>query len=89
MSEAKRRCTLREFRRWQAYDQIEPFGEVRADLRIAILATVVAAGFGSKSAKPSDFMPRLNAEPKPKQSVSQMASMFRRYAEAHNKANKR
>ena len=43
-----------------AYEQIEPFGETRADLRMAILAATtvnVHKGKKGKSAKPKDFMP--------------------------------
>jgi hypothetical protein len=49
-----------KFRRWMAYYQIEPWGEERADLRSAIVASTVAnamAGRRSKKFKPKDFMP--------------------------------
>lgn len=51
----------RELSEWMAYEQIEPFGEQRADLRAAIIAATVANALrGRKSRrrwKPADFMP--------------------------------
>lgn len=47
----------RELSEWMAYYELEPFGEGRADLRAGTVAAVVARSAGSKSAKPSDFMP--------------------------------
>lgn len=43
-----------------AYDRIDPFGETRADLRMAVLAAVGVNTHKSKkgkNAKPKDFMP--------------------------------
>lgn len=79
---------MREFREWQAYDRIEPFGEERADLRMAILATVAAQVGGAKNARPADFLPRFEPAKK-KQTPEEMARLFRHFANAHNAANKR
>lgn len=49
----------REFSRWQAFYNIEPFGDWRADLRIARLAALTANIHRSQNAdtsKTSDFM---------------------------------
>lgn len=46
-----------EFRKWLAMSHLDPFGEERADLRIAILTSVVANLAGAKS-QPRDWMPR-------------------------------
>ena len=46
-----------EFAEWQAYAQIEPFGEVRADLRNAMLASLVAGALGVRDFDPWSFMP--------------------------------
>lgn len=46
---------------WQAYSSIEPFGEERADLRMGILASLIAnvnRKKGSKAYKPEQFMPK-------------------------------
>lgn len=45
---------------WMAYFRVEPFGEDRKDLRMGILASVIANSNRGKSQrpfKPSDFMP--------------------------------
>lgn len=46
-------------RLWQAYEQLEPFGEERADLRIAQLCALVAnrtRAKGERAFKVQDFM---------------------------------
>jgi hypothetical protein len=51
-----------EFAEWIAYSQLSPFGDGRADLRMAILAaTMVNMWKGKdddKAATPDDFMPQ-------------------------------
>lgn len=47
------------------FAQLEPFGERRADLRAAIVATTVANANRGKNQRPfkvEDFMPRLDAD---------------------------
>lgn len=49
----------RLFNEWLAYYRVEPFGEERADLRIAQLTAVTANAHRKKSAKPfkiQDFL---------------------------------
>jgi hypothetical protein len=61
------RTTIREREEWAAYFALEPFGEERADLRSAIVASTVAnANRGRKTPafKASDFMPKFT-RPKP------------------------
>lgn len=56
-----RRMPYRILREWQEYAILEPFGEERADLRAAIVATVIANVFRGKKQRPfklSDFMPK-------------------------------
>ncbi len=58
----------RELDDWMAFAQIEPFGEARADLRMGILASVIAnanRAKGGKTFEPSDFIPVFDAEPEP------------------------
>lgn len=59
MAQCQKEISSYEYTEWLAYYQIEPFGEERADLRSAILCTLVASVFASKGYKPkvSDFMP--------------------------------
>tara|TARA_R100001530_G_C4285455_1_gene146696 strand:+ start:201 stop:401 length:201 start_codon:yes stop_codon:yes gene_type:complete len=45
-----------------AYDKIETFGQLRDDLRCAIIASTVASANSKKSWKPKDFMPFLEDE---------------------------
>lgn len=79
--EAKKRCSVREFAEWIAYDMIEPIGAQRDDFRMAVLATVVARSAGSKTAKPSDFMPKFEEKV---QTVDEMRRRFERFVEEHN-----
>jgi hypothetical protein len=56
--------TSAQFAEWMAYSRIEPWGEERDDLRMGVLASMIANMFRDKSkkpAKPSDFV--LNFEP--------------------------
>ncbi len=60
-----------EFAEWMAYYAIEPFGEERADLRMGVLASLIAnINRDPKKQRepftPSDFMPRFEVEPQPK-----------------------
>lgn len=57
---AQQEIDAREFAEWKAFGQIEPFGEVRADLRAAIIATA-ACNAGGIKAEPGNFMPRFDA----------------------------
>jgi hypothetical protein len=71
---------------WMAFDRIEPFGEERADLRMAIVACTIAnanRGKGQKAFKVDDFMPKF--EPRKKQTVTQMGRMLGLIAAANKK----
>lgn len=60
-----RRMPYRVLQEWMAYAQVEPFGETRADLRAAIVASTVANVFRGKKQrafKPADFMPKFGEE---------------------------
>lgn len=59
----------RELSEWIAYDQLCPFGEERADLRMGILASTIANVNKSRKRKayrPQDFMPKFRPESGPK-----------------------
>ena len=53
-----------EFTEWLAYYRLEPFGEERADLRMAILAALIANvnSDGKKKYSPEEFMPVFDQE---------------------------
>ena len=60
VGEMLRRMTSRELSEYMAYDQFEPIGEARADLRAGILASAVVNHSISpprSPTKPVDFMP--------------------------------
>ena len=81
-----------EFSEWIVYNRLEPFGEERADLRSAIVASVFAninRGKGQREFKVEDFMPKFNEQAKPKQSLAQMRQIFGSFASAHNASQKR
>ena len=55
----------RELTEWMAYAKLEPFGDLRADLRAGIVASTVAnaqRGRKRRPLKPEDFMPYAKAE---------------------------
>jgi len=63
VTELLRRISSRELSEWLAYYELEPFGEERADLRSAIVASTVAntARDPKKRARPfgvQEFMPQ-------------------------------
>lgn len=52
-----------ELTEWQAFYDLEPFGDIRADLRSGIVASTLANVMGDpkKPTSPKDFMPMLKA----------------------------
>lgn len=57
----------RQWAEWQAFYQMEPFGDVKADWRAGMLASVLAnvnRGKGTKAFHPEDFMPKPPLTPK-------------------------
>jgi len=56
VSQLKRVISSREFTQWQAYFQIEPYGHVADDIRMARLMAIVAGIAGNSKAKPKDFL---------------------------------
>lgn len=54
-----------QFAEWMAYSALEPWGEERDDLRMGIVASVIAnsnRGKNQKAFKPQDFMPSFEPE---------------------------
>lgn len=65
--------TATEFDEWMALDRIDPcITEYRDDLRMAILAQVMAAPYSKHTPKIEDFMPKFR-EPKKQQTPEQIA----------------
>ena len=78
MEEAKRSCTYREFRGWQAFAQIDgPWGPERGDLQAAIIAWTVASAHAGKGRKPklADFLPQFDRTKKRQTWQEQKARM--------------
>ena len=59
VAEAQARISSREFAEWQAYDQVDPFGEWRSDFRAGVIAsaTVNLWRRRGETTSPADFMP--------------------------------
>jgi hypothetical protein len=86
VEEAQQRCSSEEFTYWLAYYRLEPWGEERADLRMAILDSLfynANRGKGSGSKKPKDFM--LDFERNEQQSVEEMMLTCQMIAAANTK----
>lgn len=47
----------RELTEWQIFTEVEPFGEARADLRDAMIASVIANANRDPKARPQPFTP--------------------------------
>jgi hypothetical protein len=56
VEELSGRMSSREFAEWMAFYRIEPFGDQRADMRSAIVASTMANLLGKKKFAPADFM---------------------------------
>jgi hypothetical protein len=64
VGEIERTMSAYELREWMALSSLEPWGEVRADLRAAVIAREVRTmlSTGRKKYALLDFMPVVNAE---------------------------
>ena len=81
VAETQACVTSAEFSEWMAYDQLDPFGNVRGDMQAGIIAAQVGGG------KPSDYMPKFDA-PRVQQ-VNEMKAKMMGFARAHNQARKK
>lgn len=75
---AQREIDSREFAEWAAEYRIEPWGEVRQELRNGILASLAVNVAGGKS-KPADFMVKFDQPQKKRQTAEQLAGVFNMY----------
>jgi hypothetical protein len=69
-----------------AYEQIEPWGEERADLRSGIVAATMANLWGSKHKryKPSDFM--VKTDTAPRATGAELAKRMKTWARMYNES---
>ena len=82
VQEMTQKMSGREFVYWMAYYNLEPFDEVRADLRAGIIASTIAnvnRGKGRAAFKPDQFMPEFSKPEPKKQSVADMMRTFRQF----------
>ena len=84
-----RRITIKDFREWQAYYELEPFGELRADYRSASICLTLANLKRGKNQKPyklEDFLFKFDEEPKRGQSIQEKLAVMTVIARAWNAA---
>ncbi len=71
-----------ELTEWMAFYQLEPFGDMRADLRSGVVAATFANAHRTKDARtftPEDFMPYIERTPtqdSARMNVARFKSMF-------------
>jgi hypothetical protein len=56
-SELRQRLTVVELQQWYAFSELEPWGDARADARIAVMGSAVCASMGAK-VRPHDLIPQ-------------------------------
>lgn len=81
-----RSITAKQFQEWYLYAQIEPFGEKRADLRMAATNALLANINRGKNQTPykiEDFL--FNFEPKPKETWEEKARLAAIWARVYAK----
>jgi len=90
VAECQKRMSVQEFFEWVAFYQLEPWGEVRADYRSAIVSTILANSNRAKNTppfKPLDFMPFVHK--KEKMSQQDIKSTLTVFANMVNKKYKK
>jgi len=80
-----------EFAEWAAYDQLEPFGEERADLRAALIAYTMACAWHSGKGRPKfdDFLLKFDRPARRQQSAAEIRAKLMLFSQAHNHGAKR
>lgn len=93
VKQAQREIDSREFAEWVAEYRIEPWGEIRSDLRAGIIASSVLAPYCKKGQgpRPIDLMPNFGDKrtTRPRQSEAEMRAVMVRAAAGFAKAAKR
>lgn len=70
----------RELMEWQAYCELEPFGQDRQDIGSAMVAYTVASVHGCKDVQLSDFLPRFGEQPAKRETGAQMLAKAKAFA---------
>lgn len=71
--------TATTLRRWMEFDELSPFGDQRADLRMSIEAAAIVTSLSGKRQKTEDYMPRFR---RPRQSLDHMKRVMQQFASA-------
>lgn len=73
-----RRLSTRDFQQWMLYEQVEPFGELRADFRSAqVVAMIHNVAVAQKDQKPvGDFLLKFEEKKEQRQSVEEQAMIL-------------
>lgn len=91
MRQAQREIDSREFAEWVAEYRIEPWGEIRSDLRMGIIASATLAPWSKKGQEPRpiDLMPKFDKQAtRPRQSEAEMKAVWARAVAGFDKAAK-
>lgn len=90
VKQAQREIDSAEFSEWIAFNDIEPFGEERDDLRSAIVAATIANIFRGKGPahKVADFMPKFHKERSEAQSPEYIWAVLSTLAQIHGDDSK-
>jgi len=89
---AQREIDSREFAEWVAEFRLEPWGEIRSDLRAGIVASAALAPWCKKGhePRPIDMMPKFGGvKSKPRQTEAEMKAVWARAVAGFAKAAQR
>lgn len=80
VAELSERMSHRELIEWMEFAELEPFGDQRADLRMAIETSALVRMWAdpkkTKKITPAMFMPFLDSEPKQPKSPQDLSAKF-------------
>jgi len=78
VSQLSRELSSKELTEWMAFYSLEPFDDLRADLRAGIISSTIANAHRTKGKafKPSDFMPYLEKEEENLDEATAIKRMF-------------
>jgi hypothetical protein len=79
VAEIQERIDAREFAEWMAYYRLEPWGEERADMRMAVEASsIVNCWIDAKHrTKPKDFLYLRDEQDQEQQNIEAMKAQFK------------
>lgn len=90
--ELQARMGADELREWMAFARLEPFGDLRADLRVGIVASTLAnihRKKGRRAFNAEDFMPYLKRERRRAEGGRGMATRMRAFLKSRSDRDSR